>query len=381
MTELAHISEERYGLAVEGMSVGLWDWNVETNALYWSNKFKEMVGIDDDSFVPHYDEFANRLHQEDRESTLKALFNHLERRIPYDVEYRLKHNHGHYVWVHASGMAKWDSHGKPIRMVGSVSDISVRKSLEKERERLIEQLTQSNTELERFAYVASHDMQEPLRMITSFSEIIVKDYGDKLDNDGKQYLQLILDSGTRMRAMIEDLLEYSRLGNEESSFVHFDGTAALAAVIENLKGLMSERKAAITYDPLPQLYGNPIQFMRLMQNLITNAAKYQPPGNTPRIHIGANDESTHHWHISVQDNGLGVGEDFARQIFMPFRRLHAYSEIQGIGMGLAICKKIVENHLGTIWVTSHPGEGSIFHFTISKALNKVMARKELAYQE
>lgn len=237
------------------------------------------------------------------------------------------------------------------------------------QQKLVQQLIESNTQLERFAYIASHDMQEPIRMVTSFSEIIAKDYGHLLDDTGKEYLGLIVSSGQRMRDLVEDLLAYSRMGNEGMGITSFSGESALAGILENLKGLIEQQGACITHDPLPQFYGNPVQFMRLLQNLICNAIKYQSKDTPPEIHIGIEDEGSE-WHISVKDNGMGIKEDFIEQIFQPFRRLHTWDNIQGTGLGLAICRKIAESHGGRIWVVSTHGEGSTFHFTLSKRLTQ-----------
>lgn len=254
--------------------------------------------------------------------------------------------------------------GEPF-ILGLGRDISELMESEKAKEELIEKLTQSNTELERFAYVASHDMQEPLRMVTSFSKILKDEYGAKLDKQAEEYLDMVVESGMRMQEMIIDLLDYSRISHDQQSFQLVDAAAELSHVLSNLKAYIKESGADITHDTLPKFYGNPIQFMRLLQNLITNGIKYQPSGNKPNIGITVQDEDTH-WHFTVRDNGLGIDEKYAEQIFTPFRRLHSWEQVSGTGLGLAICKKIVENHNGRIWVVSTPQEGSAFHFTITK---------------
>lgn len=253
--------------------------------------------------------------------------------------------------------------------VGTIRDITARKNAEAELKQMVDQLLESNTELERFAYIASHDMQEPIRMVTNFSEIVAKDYGHVLDDTGREYLNLVVNSGQRMRSLVEDLLAYSRVGNEGMHMAPFSGESALSGALENLKNLIDERNAEISFDPLPELYGNPVQFMRLVQNMITNAIKYQRKGNRPKIHIGVEDRQNE-WLISVSDNGIGIKKEFAEQIFQPFRRLHTWDTIKGTGLGLAICRKIVENHGGRIWVDSLPGEGCVFYFTISKSSNQ-----------
>lgn len=259
----------------------------------------------------------------------------------------------------------YDKSGNIIGTSKIMRDISDRKAADAARRKLVDRLMQSNTELERFAYVASHDMQEPLRMITNFTEIIAADYAGVLDETGKEYLHLVRDAGERMRDMVDDLLEYSRVSHEMVALKPVDGAKELCQVLTNLSGLIAEHRAQITYDALPCFMGNPIQFMRLLQNLITNAIKYQAQGNVPAIHIGVADQNDS-WCITVQDNGVGIGEEFLQQVFQPFRRLQGWNDVKGTGIGLAVCKRIVEIHGGKIWVTSVPGEGSSFHFTLSK---------------
>jgi light-regulated signal transduction histidine kinase (bacteriophytochrome) len=256
-------------------------------------------------------------------------------------------------------------HGK--RFYSSIiRDITKTKQAEDNRQRLLTRLTESNTELERFAYVASHDMQEPLRMVLNFSQIIVKDYGDRLDDEGKEYLKIVGDSALRMRDMVQDLLEYARLGREGVSFGLVDLNLELAHVEENLGALITDAGAVITSDPLPMVNGNAVQLMRLLQNLVANAIKYQPVGRQPVIHVGVAGEGDQ-WHISVTDNGLGIEKAFIDEVFEPFRRLHNWDAIRGTGLGLSVCRKIVENHGGRIWAASEPNQGSTFHFTLGQS--------------
>jgi len=250
---------------------------------------------------------------------------------------------------------------------GIIRDITKAKLAEDSRQKLLRRLTDSNTELERFAYVASHDMQEPLRMVINFSQIIAQDYADRLDDDGREYLKIIGDSAGRMRDMVQDLLEYARLDKENARFAPVDMRAELAHVLENLRTLTKETQAVITYDPLPVVQGNGVQLMRLMQNLVTNGIKYQKPRRLPMIHVGCADVDGQ-WTFSVRDNGMGIDKAFVDQIFEPFRRLHTYDGIQGTGLGLSVCRKIVENHGGRIWVESEPDTGSTFFFTIPKTI-------------
>ena len=254
--------------------------------------------------------------------------------------------------------------GKP-HYTGIIRDITRAKQAEAARQALLLRLTDSNTELERFAYVASHDMQEPLRMVLNFSQIVAKDYADKLDDEGREYLKIIGDSAERMRDMVQDLLEYARLDKEGVRFGPVDLRAELAHVLENLRALTKETQAVITYDRLPVITGNGVQLMRLLQNLIANAIKYQQPKRLPVIHVGCTDEGDH-WQICVRDNGMGIEKAFIEQIFEPFRRLHSWDGIQGTGLGLSVCRKIVETHGGRIWAVSEPDVGSTFFFIIPK---------------
>ena len=233
------------------------------------------------------------------------------------------------------------------------------------RERLVEQLTASNMELERFAYVASHDMQEPLRMITNFSKLMVAEYADSIDEQGKEYISLVSDSAQRIQAMVDDLLEYARIGGSHMYLATVDANNELRRVLDNLAIFIAERQAQITFDDLPVFSGNPVQYIRLMQNLISNAVKYQLDGNIAKVHVGITDEGKN-WKFSVEDNGIGIADESVDQIFEPFRRLHAWEEYNGTGIGLSVCKKIVENHGGKIWAASKLGKGSIIYFTIPK---------------
>ena len=249
-------------------------------------------------------------------------------------------------------------------LIGCLRDITEQKAALDDRDKLLARLTKSNAELERFAYVASHDLQEPARMMLSFSQLLEEDYSGVLDQDGLAYLRVIGSSALRMRNMIRDLLDYARLDGERQNFVIVDLRQTLAAVNENLQQLAIETGVAITCDTLPPVRGSTVQIMRLLQNLIINAIKYQPPGQRPLVHLGVAQENGEAI-FSLRDNGLGINSDFIEEIFQPFRRLHTWDSIQGTGLGLAICRKIVEGHGGRIWASSCPGKGTTIFFTLA----------------
>ena len=236
---------------------------------------------------------------------------------------------------------------------------------EDSREKLLKELMESNTELERFAYVASHDMQEPVRMVNIYSQMVASDYVDKVDDRGRNYLNIIAASAARMHLMVQDLLRYSRLRSERGEESPIDLEEQLKFVRANLGQRLADTGAIVTGDGLPRVFGNPVQIQRLLENLISNGIKYQLPGQIPEITVTAEDQGAR-WQINVQDNGIGVEVEFAAQIFEPFRRLYTWDQYQGTGLGLTICRKIVERHGGTIWVESEPGKGARFCFTLAK---------------
>jgi len=225
-------------------------------------------------------------------------------------------------------------------------------------------LARSNADLEQFAYVASHDLQEPLRMISSYSGLLSQRYKDKLDTDAADFLGYITDGASRMQRLIQDLLAYSRAGSEDSDLVLVDCEEVLARVGSNLRLTIQESNAEVSHDPLPSVHGNFTQLCQLFQNLIGNAVKFRGD-QPPQIHVGVESQGDH-WLFSVRDNGIGISLQYKERIFTIFQRLHSKEEYPGTGIGLAICKKIVEKHGGNIYVESETGKGSTFYFTLPR---------------
>jgi PAS domain S-box-containing protein len=224
------------------------------------------------------------------------------------------------------------------------------------------ELKRSNAELEQFAYVASHDLQEPLRMITSFTRLLAEECEGKLGTEAKQYIEIVTDSARRMRALISDLLALARTGTRGKEFAEADCGRAFDAAVGILREAAQESGAEITREKLPEVEGDESQLAQVFQNLVGNALKFRGNGK-PRIHASAA-EIDGEWTIAVQDNGIGIDPQYAERIFGVFQRLHSRSEYAGSGIGLAICKKIVERHGGRIWVEAAPGGGSVFRFTL-----------------
>lgn len=225
-----------------------------------------------------------------------------------------------------------------------------------------QELARSNADLQQFAYIASHDLQEPLRMITSYLQLLERRYRDRLDENANEFIDYAVEGATRMKTLINDLLAYSRVGTHGKPFEQVDCRAIVKQAIANLKLAIHENEAIITWDELPELVADSTQLTQLFQNLISNAIKFRSP-DPPTIHISAALQNEN-WLFRVQDNGIGVEAQYAERIFVIFQRLHNRTEYPGTGIGLAICKKIIERHDGKIWIESNPGKGSTFCFTI-----------------
>jgi PAS domain S-box-containing protein len=225
-------------------------------------------------------------------------------------------------------------------------------------------LTRSNEELQQFAYVASHDLQEPLRMISSYTQLLGRRYGEQLDGDAKEFMAYIVDGAARMKQLIEDLLAYSRVGTRGRDFQKIDSNASLSRALANLRASIEASGAQVTHDAMPEVVADGAQLSQVFQNLIGNAIKFRA-AEAPRIHIGAQ-SNAEAWTFTVKDNGIGLDTQYTDRIFMMFQRLHNKAEYPGTGIGLAIVKKIVERHGGRIWVESEPGKGAMFGFTIAR---------------
>jgi len=226
------------------------------------------------------------------------------------------------------------------------------------------ELMRSNEELEQFAYVASHDLQEPLRMITSYLQILQRQYKGQLDEEADEFIHYAVDGAVRMKRLINDLLVYSRVGTRGEPFASTDLEQCLKDSLHDLHFIIEESKATITHDPLPTIVADSGQLTQIFQNLISNAIKFRGEGLSC-IHVGAV-ENANEWQIYVRDNGIGIAPQFFDRAFVIFERLHTDIETSGTGIGLAMCKKIIVRHGGSMWVESEPGEGATFYFTISK---------------
>jgi len=251
-----------------------------------------------------------------------------------------------------------------ILVTAAIRDISVRKKAEENLLDKVGELNRSNEELGQFAYIASHDLQEPLRMVASYTQLLSRRYKGKLDADADEFIAFAVDGASRMQRLIQDLLTYSRVGTKGLELLRVSSEGALQQALINLRSAIDESGALVTHDPLPEILADEMQLIQLFQNLVGNAIKYQNTG-IPRVHISAARNSVMKWIFSVKDNGLGIDPQYFEKIFGMFQRLHKREEFAGTGIGLAICKKIVERHGGRISVESQLGQGSTFQFALA----------------
>jgi PAS domain S-box-containing protein len=265
------------------------------------------------------------------------------------------------VWRHIL----WSGQGAPddgcFYLVGK--DVTDRRRLEKELQSRAERLERINAELQDFAYIASHDLSEPLRMITSYLQLLQRRYEGRLDETADEFIHYAVDGADRMKALIDDLLQYSRIGSAEVQRVPVDADAVLGSVLRSLEGAILERGATVTHEPLGVVHGDSTQIGQLLQNLVANAIKFGRPDVPPEVRVERLPERGE-WHVVVRDNGIGIEARHAERIFKMFGRLHAREEYEGTGIGLAICRRIADRHAGRIWVESNSGCGSAFHVSI-----------------
>lgn len=283
---------------------------------------------------------------------------------PVDMEARLRRPDGENWWVR---LRAWATAGDPERFEGTLENISDYKKTEAELARQAAELGRSNTELEQFAYVVSHDLQEPLSLIRRYSELVTESKTVSKDKDASRHLEQVLDSSERMQEMIDGILEYSRVETRGTPFEAVDFDKVVGDAVANLAAAVESSHADIRYQNLPTLNADAGQMLQLFQNLIGNAIKFRSANREPVISVSAS-EQREHWRFTVRDNGIGIDPAQRDRIFTMFQRLHTGEEYSGTGIGLAVCRSIVKRHGGEIWVDSVPGEGSEFHFTISRWL-------------
>ena len=302
--------------------------------------------------------FLDFVHPDDREAMRELTTKLKDGGETLSLDNRHLAKDGSYVWLSWS----MTSALRKRLFYGVARNITERRKADEELAQQAKELARSNSDLEQFAYVASHDLQEPLRMVASYVQLLARRYRGKLDADADEFIAFAVDGATRMQGLITDLLAYSRVGRQGKDFAQVNAEEVLGRALSNLGLALADSQGRVTHDPLPTLWADGRQLSQLFQNLVANELKFR--GDLPpHVHVTARREGSD-WRFAVADNGIGIAKEYSTRIFAIFQRLHTRREYPGTGIGLAICKKIVEYHDGRIWVESEPGHGATFHFTI-----------------
>ena len=352
-------SESKYRQIVELAEEGIWVIDSNARTTYVNQAMARMLGYEE------LEMFGRSLFDFMDEQAIQSANDNMELRrqgIAQRYEFKLKNQDGKDVWTYMSTSPVMDEKGNLLSCCALVYNITDRKKSDQQMLQLTEDLKRSNQELEQFAYVASHDLQEPLRAVTSYTQLLAQRYQGNLDEKADKYINYIVDGATRMQQLINDLLAYSRLGTQGKKFELADCNAAVQQSLRNLQIAIAEKKAVITCDEMPTVMADESQLVQLFQNLIANSIKFCRQ-DIPLIDIAAR-RRENEWLFYVRDNGIGIDPEYADRIFIIFGRLHGRREYPGTGIGLAMCKRIVERHGGRIWVESQEGKGATFYFTI-----------------
>lgn len=408
-----NISEERWHFALEGAGDGVWDWNMETDEIYYSKQWKFMLGFDDSEIDNKLEEWDKRIFPEDREHANTLLSQYLKGEIPaYISEYRLLCKNGEYKWILDRGkIMTRDENGKPLRVIGTHTDISGRKKDQEKIKKLNEELEQkvltrtqeletrtreladnekallnlvedlnlkseelkrstenlqsANKELEAFAYTVSHDLRAPLRAIDGFTHVLTEDYAKLLNEDGKKVCRIISENAVKMSQLIDDLLAFSKLGRSDMNFYPVN----MAIIVENvLNDIITEenrKRVKLTLEPLPVVVADHAMMKQVWINLLTNAIKFTGKISNPEINIKCKEKQSEYI-FSIEDNGIGFDMKYADRLFGVFQRFHSAKEFEGTGVGLAIVQRIVQRHGGRVWAEAEENNGAKFFFTIPR---------------
>lgn len=358
------------------LNYGVFVWDLKTNNVSRSEGLRAVYEDDSDGRELKFEDFLKSIHDEDRERVETVVMDAIENRSDFEIEFAAYTRKGHLITVNSRGRVVVDNANVPIKIIGKTRDITRVKQVENELQRNVRELNRSNKELEEFAYAASHDLQEPLRKITTFGSRLREKFGDILGTEGQMYLDRMEAASGNMRNLIENLLELSRVSRSNHAFEYIDLSLVAREAILDLEIPMEESGAIVKVDTLPELEAIPSLIRQMFINLLGNALKFRKPDVKPEIRISAfkisrKDKELHllptdknYYQIDVEDNGIGFDQDYEHRIFQIFQRLHGKSEYPGSGIGLSICKRIAERHNGQIFATGRPGEGATFSFII-----------------
>ncbi len=357
-------SEERLSQALKASRVGTWEWLVTTNGIAWHDQTCALFGLEPGRPPTGIDAVLDRVHPDDRERVQGEISRSVEAGAEYDTEFRGVWPDGSIRFLVARGKVYRDEDGRPVRMLGVNWDITESKRAGDALARHAAELERSNQELQEFASVASHDLQEPLRKIVAFGDRLGSRLGTGLDEQARDYLHRMQGAARRMSNLIDSLLQLSRVTTRARPFQPTDLSAVVSEVLADLDVTIKETRARVEVGPLPRIAADRDQIRRLFQNLIANALKFRDPRKEPVIAVKSDPNGNGVCRITIADNGLGFDEKHAERLFKPFQRLHGRGEFEGDGMGLSICRRIVARHGGQITARSTLGEGSAFVVTL-----------------
>ncbi len=364
-------SEERVSLALKSSKTGTWDWDLLTGHMYFDEYKLKLFKLKPGEFKETLEDFMNYLHPEDLERISKVIEESIANLLPVNEEYRIICKDGTVRYISSRGKVYGDANGSPIKMTGVCWDITDKKEVEaklkettKELAKKAKELKRSNRDLENFAYIASHDLQEPLRKVIAFGDRLVEKYHSELNDQGRDYIERMQKSTIRMQKLLKDLLNYSKLNSQPADFKYLDLNETFTDLLSDIEHRIVETSTVIGISSeFPVIYADENRIRELFQNLILNAIKFAKEDVRPYVEIEVNhikEEGTEYCEISFKDNGIGFDDKYSERIFQQYQRLHGMNEYEGTGMGLAICKKIALQHDGDIRAESQPGYGSAF---------------------
>ncbi|MEX0684990.1 MAG: PAS domain S-box protein [Balneolales bacterium] len=367
-------ANERFEKVTEATNDAIWDYDVLNNDLFWGRGFQTLFGYSTDDIKPSFDLLVSYIHADDRERIVNKVSQYMQdaKQKNWYEEYQFQRADGSFAFVIDRATFLRNNQGKIIRVIGAMTDVTEQKNYEaqllalnKSLQSYSKELERSNEELEQFAFITSHDLQEPLRMISSFMDQLKRKYKDQLDDKALQYIHFATDGAKRMKQVILDLLEYSRAGQSTDSTEKINMNAVLEEYQLLRRKLIAEKSVDIKVSELPVVHSYKAPLTQTLHCLIDNAIYYSREGIPPHIDISV-EKRGDDWKFRIQDNGIGIDPKFFEKIFIIFQRLHNRDQYEGTGIGLSIAKKHVESWGGEIWLESIPGKGTTFYFTVPK---------------
>lgn len=353
--------KNRLAMATQNSEIGVWDFNVLNNTFAWDDNMLKIYGLQRENFKSTYQSWLSYLHPEDKAKIELETSFALSGKKEFDTEFRIVWPDESVHFIKGRAKVQRDKDGKPFRMLGTNWDITQEK-LNAEKIKNYSILEAKSKEMEQFAYITSHDLREPLLSIKNFATALNNDYKEKLDDEGRYFINAITRASTRMEILINGLLDYSRLG-QVKELMPVNCNLIMEETMADFHSLILASQAKVIWNNLPEINAYPLELKQVFQNLLSNAIKFSKPNVTPIIEITAHPVE-HGWRFEILDNGIGIEDKNKEKIFIIFQRLHNRNEFEGNGIGLAHCQKIVELHNGRIWVESVPNQFSKFCFTI-----------------